>query len=197
MRLIDIEPFEKNGDAEIHWDCDDKHGYLPTDKIPTVNVETISDGYHTFADLYEQRLILSAALAKNNPFAWKSRYHEDGTEPFGGGWFIVGFDTEEGSYTYHYELKDWDLFKCQELPVGKHWDGHTSKEVYRLLSLPTVDAVPIRHGKWLLHSAYKPCDSHQCSVCGIILSEWAVDMEGLCYYRKFCPRCGARMDGAE
>lgn len=68
---------------------------------PAVDVEKISDGYHTFADLYEQRLILSAALAKNNPCAWKSKRHEDGSVPFGGGWFIMGFDTDEGCYTYH------------------------------------------------------------------------------------------------
>ena len=48
------------------------------------DVEKMSDGYHTFADLYEQRLILSAALAKNNPHAWKSKRHEDGSVPFGG-----------------------------------------------------------------------------------------------------------------
>ena len=101
-------------------------------EVPT---SQISDGYHTFDDLYEQRLILSAALAKNNPKAWKSKLHEDGEVPFGGGWFILGFDTDEGSYTYHYELKDWDLFKCQELERGKHWDGHTSKDVRRLLTL--------------------------------------------------------------
>lgn len=95
----------------------------------------ISDGYHTFADLYEQRLILSAALAKNNPNAWKSKLHEDGTEPFGGGWFIMGWTTPEGDYTYHYELKDWDLFECEELPTGKHWDGHTSADIRRLLSI--------------------------------------------------------------
>ena len=47
--------------------------------LPAVDVEKISDGYHTFADLYEQRLILSAALAKNNPHAWKSKRHEDGS----------------------------------------------------------------------------------------------------------------------
>lgn len=93
--------------------------------IPAVDVEKISDGYHTFADLYEQRLILSAALAKNNPHAWKSKRHEDGSVPFGGGWFIMGFDTDEGCYTYHYELKDWDLFQCKELDKGKPWDGHT------------------------------------------------------------------------
>ncbi len=103
--------------------------------IPVVDVEKMSDGYHTFADLYEQRLILSAALAKNNPYAWKSKRHDDGSEPFGGGWFIMGFDTAEGCYTYHYELEDWDLFQCKELDKGKPWDGHTSRDVRRLLSI--------------------------------------------------------------
>lgn len=111
-------------------------------EIPSVDVEKISDGYHTFADLYEQRLILSAALAKNNPHAWKSKRHEDGSDPFGGGWFIMGFDTDEGCYTYHYELKDWDLFQCKELDKGKPWDGHTSKDVRRLLSIPAAVSVP-------------------------------------------------------
>lgn len=110
--------------------------------LPAVDVEKMSDGYHTFADLYEQRLILSAALAKNNPHAWKSKRHEDGSVPFGGGWFIMGFDTDEGCYTYHYELKDWDLFQCKELEKGKPWDGHTSKDVRRLLSIPAADVCP-------------------------------------------------------
>ena len=104
-------------------------------KAPTLRDDEMSDGYHTFADLYEQRLILSAALAKNNPKAWKSKLHEDGKVPFDGGWFIMGFETADGSYTYHYELKDWDLFQCEELERGKPWDGHTSKDVRRLLSM--------------------------------------------------------------
>ncbi len=111
--------------------------------LPAVDVEKMSDGYHTFADLYEQRLILSAALAKNNPHAWKSKRHEDGSVPFGGGWFIMGFDTDEGCYTYHYELRDWGLFQCKELEKGKPWDGHTSKDVRRLLSIPAADVVPV------------------------------------------------------
>ncbi|WP_278869961.1 WDGH domain-containing protein [Leyella stercorea] len=112
-------------------------------RLPVADVEKMSDGYHTFADLYEQRLILSAALAKNNPHAWKSKRHEDGSVPFGGGWFIMGFDTDEGCYTYHYELKDWDLFQCKELDRGKPWDGHTSKDVRRLLSIPADDVAPV------------------------------------------------------
>ena len=143
---------------EIHCaECDSYHGlrcracwvYDTLDYIdsePAADVEKISDGYHTFADLYEQRLILSAALAKNNPHAWKSKRHEDGSVPFGGGWFIMGFDTDEGCYTYHYELKDWDLFQCEELDKGKPWDGHTSKDVRRLLSIPAADVAPVRHG---------------------------------------------------
>lgn len=128
--------------SEYDMICD----YL--DRIPAADVEKMSDGYHTFADLYEQRLILSAALAKNNPHAWKSKRHEDGSVPFGGGWFIMGFDTDEGCYTYHYELKDWDLFQCKELDKGKPWDGHTSKDVRRLLSIPAVTADPTISRGW-------------------------------------------------
>lgn len=55
----------------------------------------------------------------------------------------MGFDTDEGCYTYHYELKDWDLFQCKELDKGKPWDGHTSKDVRRLLSIPADDVAPV------------------------------------------------------
>lgn len=97
---------------------------------------TLSDGYHTFNDLYYQRCILFATIVKqNSDKAWKSYKHEDGELCFGGGWFIVGIDTPEGCYTYHYENKYWDLFECQELECSKHWDGHTDKDVGRLLSL--------------------------------------------------------------
>lgn len=147
---------------------------------PAVDVKKMSDGYHTFADLYEQRLILSAALAKNNPYAWKSKRHEDGSVPFGAGWFIMGFDTNEGCYTYHYELKDWDLFQCKELEKGKPWDGHTSKDVRRLLSIPA----PVVHGRWVPNCV----DSPAFFVCDQCNTVWYNDT-------KFCPSCGARMDG--
>lgn len=110
--------------------------------VPPGGIGEMSDGYHTFNGLYYQRMVLFAALVKQNKdSAWKSHRHEDGELCFGGGWFIVGIDTPEGSYTYHYEDKDWDLFDCEELPVGKHWDGHTEDDVTRLLSLPVVRPV--------------------------------------------------------
>lgn len=100
------------------------------------DIGDLSDGYHTFNQLYHQRAVLFAALVKAyRDKAWKSWRHEDGEKCFGGGWFIVGIDTPEGSYTYHYEDKYWDMFECEELEKGKHWDGHTEKDVTRLLSL--------------------------------------------------------------
>ena len=95
-----------------------------------------SDGYHTFNSLYEQRAVLFATIVNHNPtISWKSHKHEDGELCFGGGWFIVAIDTPEGSYSYHYEDKYWDMFKCVELPKAKHWDGHTDKDIWRMLSL--------------------------------------------------------------
>ena len=105
-------------------------------EIPSTGIGDLSDGYHTFNGLYYQRMILFAALVKAyKEKAWKSHRHEDGELCFGGGWFIVGIDTAEGPYTYHYEDEYYDFFDCEELPVGKHWDGHTEKDVTRLLSL--------------------------------------------------------------
>ena len=101
------------------------------------DIGEVSDGFHTFNGLYEQRMILFAALVKAyKDKAWKSYRHEDGKYCFGGGWFIVGIDTPEGSYTYHYENKFWDMFDCIDLPRGKHWDGHTEADAEtRLMSL--------------------------------------------------------------
>lgn len=87
-------------------------------------------------DCYHQRLVLFAALVNTFPtLAWKSHKHSDGEAPFGGGWFIVGVDTPKGPYTYHYEDKDWDLFHCKEVATAPEWDGHTDKDVERVLSL--------------------------------------------------------------
>ena len=101
------------------------------------DIGDLSDGFHTFNGLYEQRMILFAALVKAyKDKAWKSHRHEDGELCFGGGWFIVGIDTPKGSYTYHYEDKFWTMFDCVELERSKHWDGHTEKDAMeRLMSL--------------------------------------------------------------
>jgi len=111
--------------------------------VPKEGIGELSDGYHTFNGLYYQRMMLFAALVNvYKDRAWKSWRHEDGEPCFGkDNYFIVGIDTPEGSYTYHYHGEYWDLFNCKELPVAKHWDGHTEKDVTRLLSLSVENPV--------------------------------------------------------
>ena len=157
--------------------------------IPDGGIGEVSDGYHTFNGLYYQRMVLFATIVKQNKDkSWKSLRHEDGEICFGGGWFIVGIDTPKGSYTYHYEEKYWNWFECKELPVAKHWDGHTEKDVTRLLSLPDVQ--PVVHGKWEVGDiSYRyPSGVHYCSVCDYIDPFSTGNM-------NYCPNCGADMRG--
>ena len=110
--------------------------------VPEGGIGEMSDGYHTFNGLYYQRMVLFSALVNAyNDKAWKSWKHEDGESCFGGGWFIVGIDTPQGSFAYHYEDKYWNWFECEELPTAKHWDGHTETDVTRLLTLPETTPV--------------------------------------------------------
>ena len=98
----------------------------------------VSDGYHTFNELYRYRLLYNAAffnqLAKSGKIkVCKSHKHYDGEECFGGGWFIVMADLPSGQISNHYENKDWDLFKVPELETAWEWDGHTPNEAAKRL----------------------------------------------------------------
>ncbi len=98
----------------------------------------ISDGYHTFEELYEFRKIYNAALfniwaATNHYPVVKSYKHNDGEFCFGGGWFIVTATLPCGQISSHYENKDWDLFRCEIVETAPIWDGHTSSDVLNRL----------------------------------------------------------------
>lgn len=93
----------------------------------------VSDGYHTFNELYRYRLLYNAAffneIAKNgNIRVCKSHNHSDGKECFGGGWFIVMAELPTGQVSNHYENKYWNLFDVPELENAWEWDGHTPNE---------------------------------------------------------------------
>ena len=158
------------------------------------DIGELSDGFHTFNGLYEQRMILFAALVKAyKDKSWKSYRHEDGEYCFGGGWFIVGIDTPEGSYTYHYENKYWDMFDCADLPRAKHWDGHTEDDAEtRLMSLEPER----KKGEWI----YKPDiyldeQTWECSECG---EPWIfIDGTPSENNANFCPNCGADLRGEQ
>ena len=99
----------------------------------------ISDGYHTFDELYEFRKVYNAALfnewfKRGKYNVHKSKRHHDGEECFGGGWFIVVAVLPEGQISNHYEMKDWDLFNVLDTPEALYeFDGHTPEDVLKRL----------------------------------------------------------------
>ena len=185
-----IESFRKNLDGGYVLTNDAQTTHI-LQSIPAADVRPVpeggigemSDGYHTFNGLYYQRMVLFAVLVRvYKDRAWKSWRHEDGELCFGkDNYFIVGIDTPQGSYTYHYHGEYWDLFDCVELPTAKHWDGHTEEDVTRLLSL---DVRTVVRGKWV----YDHWCEFKCSNCGA----WSKS-EPYRGRENFCPNCGADM----
>ena len=104
-------------------------------KILTLpNKGDLSDGYHTYNELYSHRMILFSIICNTHPSrAWKSKLHSDGT--MFDGYFVVGIDTIQGQFTYHYEMKHWDKFNVKELKKAPEYDGHTPSDITRLYSL--------------------------------------------------------------
>ena len=69
--------------------------------------------------------------------------------------------------------------------------GSNPQYINWLNHAPTVDAVPVRHGKWFdegQYADYYPHHAWQCSECG----EHVIEIDTPWY--KYCPNCGARMD---
>lgn len=108
----------------------------------------VTDGYHTFGELYHYRALYNAAwlnelydslldnrdhgyIHSHHLKAWdihRSWKHSDGKDCFGGGWFIVMVDLPTGQVSNHYEAEYWDLFKIPEKKRASKWDGHTPEE---------------------------------------------------------------------
>lgn len=99
-----------------------------------IKVGKISDGYHTFDELYYHRMVLFAMLCNTyKQKAWKSLKHSDGT--MFDNYFIVGITTPRGNYTYHYDDQYWDYFEVKELEYAPEWDGHKPSDIERLFTL--------------------------------------------------------------
>ena len=121
------------------------NGWFYTEELQPYKEETIedkgniSDGYHTFNELYEYRLLYNASmfneLAKQGLYdVHKSKLHSDGTIPFSDeNWFIVQAELPTGQISNHYEMKDWDLFNIPEKEKANPYDGHTPQDVAKRL----------------------------------------------------------------
>ena len=107
-------------------------------KLGIISSKDISDGHHTFGELYKNRIILFCTLCNLLPnISWKSKKHfDEENDPMFFDSFIAGINTPEGIATYHIKLKYWDLFDVPELEKAPKYDNYNNEEVLkRILSL--------------------------------------------------------------
>lgn len=106
-------------------------------KKEQVDTNLISDGYHTFGELYEHRITLFIALCRiiqDRTLKYVWRYQTDAD------WFLLGIDKAAGhQITYHLPMSKWKDAEFAYTVTEKEkpeFDGHTSKDVlYRLNQL--------------------------------------------------------------
>ena len=104
------------------------------------------DGYHTFGELYEHRIVLFLALCKTlhddpqyqtgqKSEIWCSTIHSDGSSF--GDWFVMGIGKEKGEQiTYHLPARFWNdaCLVSRILEKAPEFDGHTSDDVLKRLT---------------------------------------------------------------
>ena len=103
--------------------------YLPDG----VDAGQVSDGWHTFDELYNHRTVLFINLMKaHRDISWKSRKHSDGSM-FEGDWFVAGMNLPTGQITYHLEGIWWESCMVEELLFAPEWDCHSPQDVVERL----------------------------------------------------------------
>jgi len=119
----------------------------------------ISDGYHTFQELYQFRFLYNALLfnewgkgftdqerikvsESGFPITNKVKYdvhkswkHSDGEWCFGEPkkYFIVVAELPTGQISNHYKAEYWDMFDIPEKDLANKFDGHTAEDVMKMM----------------------------------------------------------------
>ncbi len=143
--------------AAIYKPTDGTHGqyYAPYyDHVSEAQtIGEISDGYHTFNELYAHRIELFIALCRQlarhrnfigqhsaeiigrveYEYVWRSQQHSDGSAI--DGWFVMGIRSKKGKQmTYHLPIDRWeDCDFAETLERAPEFDGHTSADVLERL----------------------------------------------------------------
>lgn len=80
---------------------------------------------------------------------------------------------------------------------SEDWLGGVCDAINAVEGVNTVDAKPVRHGRWIKMTGMLPPEYHghyECSECQWhmkgIRNSWTREEE-----MSYCPNCGARMDG--
>ena len=148
------EPAKRFFNIDIYCDSVDK----VRNDIKIFPDGNISDGYHTFDELYYYRLCYNAALVNTlvslkdtlpNSFkdikVCKSKKHFGGEPCYGGGWFIVMINTPWGQISNHYKLEHWNMFDCPVTKESWKWDGHNMKDAMERLNRLSKYIIRITH----------------------------------------------------
>lgn len=97
----------------------------------------VSDGYHTFDELYAHRCHLFVALMRSHPeIAWRAN------DPNGDGtmrdfWFLAGMHLPTGDISYHLPITMWGMLDGVGIATTLHapaYNGHTSADTVKRLA---------------------------------------------------------------
>lgn len=102
----------------------------------------VSDGYHTFNELYEHRFLLFINfLRANRQNAFKTLLNDAGEA--WDGHFIAGLQMLNGQITYHLPIRLWEMLDVEVIERNTGYDGHNSNDVLeRLVSMAGLDPLP-------------------------------------------------------
>ena len=110
------------------------------------SVGQVSDGYHTFDELYEHRCALYIALVNTlclkdvGAKCYKSKKHKDGSSY--DGWFVCWIEFSNSKHiSYHLPLKYWDKCAAREKETYDNFDGHTPNDVVNRLNEYALDVI--------------------------------------------------------
>lgn len=91
----------------------------------------ISDGYHTFGELYEHRhaLFIALCLMRSEDVVWKKDHYE--------GWDCVYLKTSLGQISYHVPAESYRNVLEYNFIIDEsfEYDGHTSEDSLKRLRL--------------------------------------------------------------
>ena len=75
----------------------------------------------------------------------------------------------------------------EKMKRRREYVGRPSDPVCLVEDAPTIDAVPVVHGRWIKLAEASEWDQKRCSVCGDVA----------CCQGNYCMNCGAKMDGGD
>jgi len=118
----------------------------------------VSDGFHTFDELYDHRCLLyvNLCLMMASRAVWR---------PHGPSWFLLYLETDQGQLSYHLPMKFLSLVEGNIKRNDAHlWDGHTSVDVaQRLITMAESKATK---PKVVAEDHHEHCENCGASIVG-------------------------------